>query len=196
MSQKAHPLTIAVAHVASDSMGQGHGWRLSMLATIGYERSTLADFVATLRLVGTDILIDVRERAQSRRPGFSKSALSAALREVGIDYRHYPELGDPKVGREAARSGNMTLFYEIFSRQMSTQPAQIALKEIEKLLEENSVCLMCFERDHNECHRKIVSDTLETRLGLKAHHRGVAAGAANDSGRRVPHSYQGSTASI
>lgn len=167
-----------------------------MLATIGYERSSLADFVATLRSVGTDVLVDIRERAQSRRPGFSKKALSTALGEAGITYIHFPELGDPKDGREAARAGNTSLFVEIFSRQMAKPEAQIALKEIEALLAGNHICLMCFERNHNECHRKIVAKELEQRLGLKAHHRGVAAGAANDRGRRVLYSDQGAAASL
>ncbi|MBN2974377.1 DUF488 domain-containing protein [Roseomonas aeriglobus] len=61
-----------------------------MLATIGYERSTLPDFIATLRLAGTTVLVDIRDRAQSRRPGFSKTSLSEALSEAGILYASSP----------------------------------------------------------------------------------------------------------
>jgi uncharacterized protein (DUF488 family) len=166
-----------------------------MLATIGYERSTLADFIATLRLARTDVLVDIRERAQSRRPGFSKSALSQALSEAGIKYLHLRELGDPAEGRAAARSGQVELFRSIFGEVMKTDAAVEALGKIENLTLSGRVCLMCFERDHKECHRKIVADALETRLGVRAAHLGVKLGAADDSRkRRVLHSDQGSAA--
>jgi uncharacterized protein (DUF488 family) len=168
-----------------------------MLATIGYERSTLADFVATLRQANVITLVDVRERAQSRRPGFSKNALAAALHDAGIAYLHLPQLGDPKPGREAARSGNMQLFREIYSGVIDTPAAQEALSQLEVLATDQQICLMCFERSEKECHRKIVADDLEKRLGIRATHWGVAAGAAHGSGnRRVFHTNQGAAAPI
>ena len=51
--------------------------------TIGYEGATLCDFLATLQLAGVQSVLDVREVAQSRRRGFSKTALAEALKEVG-----------------------------------------------------------------------------------------------------------------
>lgn len=168
-----------------------------MLATIGYERSTLADFIATLRLAGTSVLVDIRDRAQSRRPGFSKTSLSGALSKAGIAYLHLRELGDPAEGRAAARNGQKQLFQAIFGEVMRTAAAAEALHKIEQLTRSGSVCLMCFERDYHECHRKIVADALEERLGVKAKHLGVSFGAANASGkRRVLHPDQSSATSI
>lgn len=135
-----------------------------MLATIGYERSSLADFIATLALAKVEVLVDIRERAQSRRPGFSKVALRDALESAGINYMHLPELGDPKEGRDAARNGNMDLFRKVVHTVMQTPRAGQALTAIERLVADKQVCLMCFERDQGQCHRKIVSDSLETRL--------------------------------
>lgn len=168
-----------------------------MLATIGYERSTLADFVATLRLGGVDTLVDVRERAQSRRPGFSKKALESALNDAGIQYLHLPQLGDPKAGRDAARAGKMDEFRIIYGQVMSSQPAKEALNLLEALASEKTICLMCFERDQKECHRKIVSDALEVRLGVKTNHWGAITGVADGSrNRRMFHSNQGAAASL
>lgn len=168
-----------------------------MLSTIGYERSTLADFVATLQLAKIDTLVDVRERAQSRRPGFSKKALQAALQKAGIEYLHFPQLGDPKEGREAARAGKMAAFLKIYEAVINGQPAQEALTYLENLVSEKSICLMCFERDQKDCHRKIVAENLEARLNIKAMHWGVVTGAANGSReRRVLHTYQGATAPL
>lgn len=168
-----------------------------MLGTIGYERSTLSDFVATLKSVGVSTLVDVRERAQSRRPGFSKNSLAAALNDADIEYVHLPELGDPKAGREASRAGNQELFLEIYNAVITTPKAQRALDEIEQLASEAKICLMCYERDQRDCHRTIVANHLERRLETKATHWGVIEGAANGrSHRRVLYSDQGTAASL
>ena len=168
-----------------------------MIATIGYERADLADFVATLKIANIEVLIDIRDRAQSRRPGFSKSALATAVTEAGIEYVHKPELGDPKEGREAARSGDFDLFRDIFAKVLETQRAQSALHEIEAIASTKNTCLMCYERDQHTCHRKIVADHLENRLSCKANHLGVKHGAGREiETRRVRYISQGSTAQV
>lgn len=144
-----------------------------MLFTIGYESATSADFIGTLQAVGVKIVADIRERPQSRRPGFSKTALSEALKEAGIEYLHFRELGDPREGREAARAGDRDGFLKIFAAVMGTPEAQAALTELEQLAAEQSVCLVCYERNHHDCHRKIVADALESRVGIRARHIGV-----------------------
>ena len=168
-----------------------------MIFTIGYEQASLDDFIATLQLSGVETLVDVRERAQSRRKGFSKSALSEALNEVGIGYVHYRELGDPKAGREAARRGDFSEFRRVFAKVMASKGAKDALSKIENLLNESSICLMCYERNEKTCHRKIVSDNLETRLGRKAVHLGVKDGAGRrPTIRRMHDTHQGATAPV
>jgi len=155
-----------------------------MLATIGYEKSTPENFVATLQACQIDILVDIRERAQSRRPGFSKTALSKAMTEAGIQYIHLRELGDPKAGREAARAGMIERFKIIFSEVLSSEPAQMALSTIEELARSKRICLMCYERDHRYCHRKIVADHLEVSLGCESVHLGVERREPEKLGKR------------
>ena len=144
-----------------------------MLYTIGYEGASLEDFVATLQAAGVQTLADIRERAQSRRKGFSKTALIEALASAGIRYVHFRELGDPKEGRDAARSGNWAKFREVFSSVMKTDEAEAALQDIGSRAVRESVCLLCYERDHRTCHRKIVSEALEARLDVRTTHLGV-----------------------
>lgn len=168
-----------------------------MLTTIGYERSSLADFVATLVHSKIEILVDIRDRAQSRMRGFSKSALSEALNEAGIEYIHYRQLGDPKEGRDAARQGRYDLFREIFREVMSTASAKNALSEVQELAASRAICLMCYERDHNHCHRKIVSEHIERVLSCKATHLGVRSGIANErTAGRVLHTDQSAASSF
>ena len=63
--------------------------------TIGYEGATVGEFLAALEKAGVKRVIDVRALPSSRRPGFSKSPLGAALGEAGIDYVHLKALGTP-----------------------------------------------------------------------------------------------------
>jgi uncharacterized protein (DUF488 family) len=132
------------------------------LATIGYEGTSLADFIAALVTVGVERVVDIREIAQSRRPGFSKKAFSAALAEAGIDYYHIRQLGDPKKGREAARAGDFDLFRTIFTAHIELPASRSALANAVSWANEKKAALVCFERDHRNCHRTIVAERMAT----------------------------------
>ena len=69
------------------------------LFTIGYEKTAPDAVLSELKRAKVDLLIDTRAVAASRRPGFSKRALSAALDEAGIAYVHLQKLGTPADGR-------------------------------------------------------------------------------------------------
>lgn len=150
------------------------------LMTIGYEGAALSDFIATLHAANVTRLIDVRELPISRRKGFAKNALSSALAEAGIEYIHLKGLGDPKPGREAARRNQISKFKEIFSRHMKTESAQIDLKLAAELALQGGVCLMCFERDHHNCHRSIIASAVCDSTALGVRHLGVRHGLATN----------------
>jgi uncharacterized protein (DUF488 family) len=136
------------------------------IATIGYEGSTIDEFVAALQHASIDVLIDVRELPLSRKKGFSKNRLAKTLAASGIEYVHLRGLGDPKTGRQAARAGNYGLFQTIFGRHMKTEAAVRDANFAAELVSARRVCLMCFECNHTQCHRSIVADRLAqiTRL--------------------------------
>lgn len=143
------------------------------LATIGYEGAALADFISTLLAAGVERVVDVREIAQSRRPGFSKNGLRTALADAGIEYYHLRQLGDPKHGREAARAGNVELFRAIFTAHMDLPASRDALQEAIALATEKASVLMCFERDPRHCHRAIVAERMVALSSLKIKNLGV-----------------------
>ena len=130
------------------------------LFTIGYEGRTLQEFLDALTGAGAELLIDVRAIAASRRPGFSKTALSGAVREVGIDYLHLRPLGTPKAGRDAARKGRTNEMRRIYEGQLATPEAQLALLQAEAAALERPSALLCFEREASCCHRAIVAERL------------------------------------
>lgn len=144
-----------------------------MLSTIGYEGSKATDFIQTLKVAEVEVVIDVRDRAQSRLPGFSKSALEEQLAKVGIQYFHFRQLGDPKEGRDAARANDMPRFREIFSAVLETAAAKEAIQEIADISRTKAACLLCFERDPAHCHRTMVADRITQLTGEKARQLGV-----------------------
>jgi uncharacterized protein (DUF488 family) len=136
---------------------------MTRLYTIGYEGADPDRFVEALGAAGVAVVADVRAVALSRKRGFSKNQLRERLREGGVDYRHFIELGTPKAGREAARGGDAATMRRIFCEQLATAPAQAAFEELATLAATQPVCLMCFERDPATCHRRVLAERLEER---------------------------------
>lgn len=130
------------------------------LTTIGYEGTTIDQVLTTLRDAQVRLLIDVRAVPQSRKPGFSKRQLAAALDEVGIGYVHLQGLGTPKPGRDAVRAGHPERMEVIFREHMTSDRAQAELAQAKQLASERTACMLCFERDHNTCHRKLVAEMI------------------------------------
>ncbi|MGO4387418.1 DUF488 family protein [Microvirga sp. 2YAF29] len=136
--------------------------------TIGYEGADVDRFLTTLKDAGAATLADVRAVALSRKRGFSKSALRDALANQGIGYEHFIKLGTPKEGRQAARAGDADLMRRIYCDEvLATEDAQVAFRDLEALAASRPICLLCFERDPVNCHRRVLSQRLE-KLGFEA----------------------------
>jgi uncharacterized protein (DUF488 family) len=144
--------------------------------TIGYEGAEIGDFVAVLGHSRVEILVDVRDVPSSRKKGFSKNLLRVAVEEAGIEYVHLKVLGDPKPGREAARNGEYEKFRQIFSNHISNDEAKAAIRDLSIQSKSKRICLMCFERDHKECHRSILIEEMKLLCNLEVRHLGVPKG--------------------
>jgi uncharacterized protein (DUF488 family) len=140
----------------------------SPLFTIGYEQAKSAAVLAELKAAKVELLVDVRAVAASRRPGFSKRQLAAGLDEQDIRYLHLRALGTPKEGRLAARSGDLKALWRIFEKHLKTPPAKEALDELTSIVQSGRrVCLLCYERDVNHCHRRRVAEVVQERTGVR-----------------------------
>lgn len=140
----------------------------SPLFTIGYEQAKADAVLGELKAAKVELLVDVRAVAASRRPGFSKRQLAAGLDEQGIGYLHLRALGTPKEGRLAARSGDLKTLWRIFEKHLKTPQAKEALDELASLVRSGRrVCLLCYERDVNHCHRRRVGEVVGERTGVK-----------------------------
>jgi uncharacterized protein (DUF488 family) len=124
--------------------------------TIGYEATTMDAFLASLSEAGVRRVIDVRALPLSRRPGFSKSSLAAALNEVGIGYVHLKALGTPKPGRDAAKKGDVATLKAVYAGQLELPEAQAQAAQMLDLAREMQSALLCYERDPCHCHRTLL----------------------------------------
>lgn len=124
--------------------------------TIGYEGATMPEFIAALQKAGVERVIDVRALPLSRRPGFSKSPLRAALGEAGIDYVHLKGLGTPPDGRAAARAGRHSELEQIYAGQLELPEAIVQSAQMLELAREKSAALLCMEREPAHCHRTLL----------------------------------------
>ena len=128
------------------------------LYTIGYEGVAQADLIAALEAAGVKRVIDVRQLPLSRRPGFSKTPLRAALAEHGIDYVHLKALGTPPEGREAARRGRHAEMARIYRATLADPAAMVEAERMNALAVEAPSALLCFERAPAHCHRQLLID--------------------------------------
>ena len=136
----------------------------TQLFTIGYEGRDLATFLECLEENAVQCLVDVREIAFSRKKGFSKTALAAALEERGIQYLHTRELGSPSPLRNALKSdGDYGAFFQGMETHLAGQPD--AIERVYDRVTQKTCCLMCYEKLAAMCHRKVVARKIKERDG-------------------------------
>ena len=141
---------------------------MTTLFTIGYEKATPAAVMGELERAKIDLLVDTRAVAASRRPGFSKRQLAAALDEAGIAYIHLQKLGTPAEGREAARSGDFDTLWRIYDKHMEKPEPRQALDELVGLIKSRQrVALLCYCRDPKSCHRSRIVARVKKRMRVK-----------------------------
>ena len=136
---------------------------MSRLFTIGYERLLPPELVNELRVAGVERLIDVRYRAQSRRPGMSKTRLSELLGDHGIAYEHRRALGTPPDIRWFFKNKREAEGRE----QFRTHIEENAPEELDALAAEldhaPATVLMCLEAEPEGCHRRVLAEQLRKR---------------------------------
>ena len=131
--------------------------RASIVFTVGYAGKTLAAFVGLLRRAGVKRVVDVRALPLSRRRGFSKSPLRAALQRAGIDYVHLKSAGNPYRRRKKDIMACLALYGAYLDRNPGV------LLDLEKAIRGKASCLLCLEEQASACHRSIIVDRLLSR---------------------------------
>ena len=127
------------------------------LFTIGYQGRTVSGLVRALVDAGVERVIDVRELPLSRKRGFSKTPLSAALAEVGIAYVHLRAAGNPY--RHEAHDIERCL--ALYRAHLDRRPDVV--DEIRQLATAAPAALLCAEADPSHCHRSVIARKAATR---------------------------------
>ncbi len=127
--------------------------------TAGYEGKEIGEFLDYLN--GHDIqrVIDVREIPLSRKKGFSKTVLRQRLAENDIDYVHIKALGSPShLRKKVYQDKDFNYFFEKYEEYLQT--CRKELEKLHKTINEKLSCLLCFEKEHTNCHRSAVADRI------------------------------------
>lgn len=137
--------------------------------TIGYEGLSIDEFVALLQEHDIETLVDIRELPLSRKPGFSKKALASVVNSKGLEYVHMVQLGCPRDVRDKYREdSNWKRYTDGFMKYLKTQNE--AISELSSLADTSNCVLLCYEADHNFCHRSMVANAVQALSRAKIKH--------------------------
>lgn len=130
---------------------------IATIVSVGYQGRSVEELIDVLRDGEVELLVDVRLNPISRKAGFSKNPLSQALAEAGIGYRHERALGNPRDNRDPFDRER----YEDCLREVGSA----ALAEVIELGKSVRVALLCYERQHRDCHRCCIFAAAEPAWG-------------------------------
>lgn len=128
--------------------------------SVGYEGFAVDALVDRLRTSSVSLVIDVRLNPSSRKPGFSRKSLVAALAGAGISYEHEPDLGNPPDNRDSFRHGDG----EEGRRRMRDILENGSGPALDRLIEHargHRVAVLCVERDRRRCHRQVITEMVQ-----------------------------------
>lgn len=152
-------LQLSLDELASTVIDPTKGTKMTHgIVSVGYEGRTLEEFVQSLTQLGVHTVADVRLNAISRKPGFSKGRLCAALDAAGIGYVHLRGLGNPKSNREPFWAGRLDEGRRVFKQGLGQADAVRDLRGLEMRAQDEVVAVLCFEASPERCHRQVVID--------------------------------------
>jgi uncharacterized protein (DUF488 family) len=134
--------------------------------TLGYQGRDLKEVLQIVQRHAIKQVIDVRENASSKKPGFAAEELRQALAGIEVTYSHLPDLGCTSVSRHALwRGESMESFLDDYRRQLAERPEAFA--GLVHRIRSASTLLLCLERDTSRCHRAVLVEKLRAQ-GISA----------------------------
>ncbi len=136
-----------------------------MIYTIGHSTRDLGEFLGLLTSHRVSQVVDVRRYPASRRhPQFAREALATALGDIGVGYRHEPDLGGRRAARpDSANTAWRSAGFRGYADYMETPEFEDALARLRDLAPAGPTTIMCAEAVPWRCHRHLIADALVAR---------------------------------
>lgn len=136
------------------------------LFTIGFTKKSAEKFFETLKLAHVKRIVDIRLNNTSQLAGFTKkNDFQYFLKAIcGIEYIHLTELAPTKalVDLIKKEKGPWKTYQEGYLALLLER--KIDDKYFKKMLK-NGDCLLCSEATADQCHRRLVAEYLQGKLG-------------------------------
>ena len=139
----------------------GIGKKEIVVLSVGYERRSVDELIELLSGHDVILLLDVREAPFSRRTEFRKNVLAARLSEAGIAYQHLQAAGNPHRKKKV----NIRECLSLYENYLRSNPNVVDL--VVAQLGSGPVAMLCYERQHADCHRSILLDALTEQASYK-----------------------------
>lgn len=138
---------------------------IGTLFTVGHSTRTLEAFFAILLAHGIEALADVRRYPGSRRyPHFNADMLGAELRQIGIEYAPFPDLGGRRrAAADSPNTGWRSPQFRGYADFMATAQFEEALGRLLALAQRKRTAMMCSEAMPWRCHRSLIADAAMVR---------------------------------
>ena len=154
--------------------------------SIGVYGRTSDDFFNKLIDNRIDTFVDIRNRRAVRGSKYAfvnSKRLQNHLKSIGIDYLHVIELAPTKEIREIQKKADAELnvkkrerdnlginFIELYKKMILDNFDIKSFIELLQKRQSKNVVLFCVEQNHQACHRSIVTEEIENKIGLKSIH--------------------------
>jgi len=138
--------------------------------TAGYQRKTVDGFLSGLLRHGIRCIIDVRSNPVSRNYGFAGRTLATLAGRLGLQYKHFPQLGIPSSDRKGLASEEQyeRLFLSYRNNVLPREPG--SMSEVASLMRATPSALLCYEANPSSCHRSHLADAINKLSGLGVVH--------------------------
>lgn len=130
---------------------------------VGYQRTrSPEDLAGQLADAGLTLILDVRRRPRSMRPGYGRAGLEAAITAAGLRYASVPALGAADHLSELWSSDHARALALLGQHLEAT--AAPTLDRLAEVIASERVCVMCRCPSADHCHRRAVLERVGARV--------------------------------
>ena len=133
--------------------------------TVGHSTRTIDALIELQRAHAIELLVDVRRWPASRRyPHFNRALLAASLKASDIEYLWRGDLGGfRKPASDSRNTGWRVAAFRAYADFMLTDEFEQIMKEMETIVNQKRIALMCAEAVPWRCHRQLLADAFLVR---------------------------------